>query len=493
MTTSPYATNPYATNPYASTGYDPLATVVLTAPQATAPHGSAPHGSAPQGRPAGSANKLFAALLAGAVAIGGLGLTVRTVSQLGNEPATEVGTITTAGVELASDPGLVDPPLRGNGGNGEGVDTTTATDHDGLRRATVLITAGRYSGSGAVVSADGLIVTNAHVVAPDAMGQGVLYGDRETALANTPARVGISMSKGVDEPAELAYEAEVVAVDGYLDLAILQIVRTSGGKIVAPEDLNLTHVELGDSTSLPQDAAVLVLGYPGIADTDNVTMVRGTVASFVADERIRDNRAFISSTAPIAGGNSGGLAVDSELRMIGIPTSERFDSSERDSFSRFRPLHLALPLLDEARTHRTGDAPFRTDEHAPAPGGKETTGDNTLIRPLGSAMAFEASCQGAQRSSTISNNVVGVAIPYQNFGEGLDVRVDIRKDGEDQDEIIGSVSNRRQVDATHPEDGCLLVAVPLAEKLEADTTYRIDVLVGGNYHDLGNNGVFSIG
>jgi len=435
-----------------------------------------------------SSRRLVGGVLAASLMVGvvgaGASLAIGSAFRSGNTEA----------VALQSGGELGSATMSSTSGPESGAEATHGrVDQEALRKATVLLVAGEYRGSGAIVSADGLILTNAHVAAPDAMGQGVLYHDREAELARTPAKVDVYLSKGADEPAERAYEAELVAVDGYLDLAVLQIVRTAGGKILKPTDLALPHVEMGDSQALGQDADVVVYGYPTIADTGNVTIVRGTVAGFVSDDRVRDNRAYINSTAPIAGGNSGGMAVDIDGRMIGIPTSERFDRSQRNSFSRFRPVHLAAPLVDEARTSRADGKVFRSTTHSPAPTGKENVGDNTLIRPLDSPLSIDSNCQAATKSSAITGNTVGVAIPFSGFGTGrLDIRVDLRKVQEGPDKIVGSVTNEASITRPMIAKGCMLVAITSAEPLEAKTQYRIDVYVGGNAHDLDNNGVFTL-
>ena len=104
-----------------------------------------------------------------------------------------------------------------------------------------------WSGSGTFVSAEGLILTNAHVVeAPD--------GEYET-LA-----VGVSRGGAARAP-DLRYEAEVAALDTTLDLAVVRIVRDMNGKPVTKS--NFPTLELGSSRRVQPEDLVRIVGYPG--------------------------------------------------------------------------------------------------------------------------------------------------------------------------------------------------------------------------------------
>ncbi len=155
-------------------------------------------------------------------------------------------------------------------------------------------------GSGTIVSADGLILTNAHVIDNR-------YGEYDT--------LAVGITRETDEAPEAEFIAEVVAVDFALDLALVQITeRTDGGS--APRDF--PFVRVGDSGALEIGDAVRILGYPGIGG-ETITFTDGSVSGFTA-ERSVGNRAWIKTDATIAGGNSGGLAVNDDGELIGVPT-----------------------------------------------------------------------------------------------------------------------------------------------------------------------------
>lgn len=114
-------------------------------------------------------------------------------------------------------------------------------------------------------------------------------------------------------------------------------------------------------------------GYPEIGG-ETITLTNGTVSGFTAQAGIGE-RALIKTDATIAGGNSGGAAVDAAGNLVGIPTKARASEngpavdcrSQADTnadgaidkldpcvpiggfLNGLRPVNLAKPLLDQAR------------------------------------------------------------------------------------------------------------------------------------------------
>lgn len=156
-------------------------------------------------------------------------------------------------------------------------------------------------GSGTLISADGLILTNAHVVYPE-------DGELD--------RLEIGVTEASDAVPEPTFLAEIAAADGALDLAVLRITERIDGGAVSDD---LPHVELGQSDDLEIGDALRILGYPGIGG-ETITLTSGQVSGFVSEAGL-GQRAWVKTDATIAGGNSGGLAANERGELIAVPTN----------------------------------------------------------------------------------------------------------------------------------------------------------------------------
>jgi S1-C subfamily serine protease len=161
-----------------------------------------------------------------------------------------------------------------------------------------------WSGSGSIISPEGLILTNAHVVLP-----GHLLPIDELI---------IYMTIEPDQPPIPMYRAEVLQADPLLDIAVIRITTDLNRAPLDRSGLNLPTVPLGDASLLELGDPLTILGYPGIGG-NTITLTRGSVSGFTSEAGYGD-RAFIKTEATIAGGNSGGLVADESGQLVAIPT-----------------------------------------------------------------------------------------------------------------------------------------------------------------------------
>ena len=236
-------------------------------------------------------------------------------------------------------------------------------------------------GSGTVVSPDGLVLTNQHVVAAstDAELRRFEAEQQATSPGITFARQGDGfaiLTTDGRQPTELRYLASLVAEDADLDLAVLRIDRDPQGAQLVGATLNLPFVPLGDSDHLDLGDDLHVFGYPVIGGRA-MTYAPGVVSGFRYEDGI-DGPAWIVSNVLISGGDSGGTAVDDAGRLVGVPTAGTpldcrpgdtnadgtVDASDAGcvptggSLAQIRPVNLARPLLAQADpTFAAGAAP----------------------------------------------------------------------------------------------------------------------------------------
>lgn len=149
------------------------------------------------------------------------------------------------------------------------------------------------TGTGVVITKNGYIVTNAHVIYDTQYGSG---------LADS---ISVLMSD------EKSYDAEVIGYDTDCDLAVL--------KIDADE---LTAAEFGDSDSLRLGESVIAIGNPLGFELMN-TVTKGIVSGKNRQITINDKSMnLIQTDAAINSGNSGGPLIDMNGRVIGINSSK---------------------------------------------------------------------------------------------------------------------------------------------------------------------------
>lgn len=173
------------------------------------------------------------------------------------------------------------------------------------------------TGTGVVITEDGYIVTNAHVIYDSEYGAG---------LAD---KIKVYMND------DNSYDAEVVGFDTDCDLAVLKI-DASG----------LTSAEFGDSDSLMLGESVIAIGNPLGFDLMN-TVTSGIVSGLNRNITINDKAMnLIQTDTAINSGNSGGPLINKRGQVIGINSSKM--SSSYGSAS-IEGIGFAIPSNETSR------------------------------------------------------------------------------------------------------------------------------------------------
>src|ERR1700730_9765702 len=168
-------------------------------------------------------------------------------------------------------------------------------------------------GSGVILEAAGLIVTNQHVIR-DAEEVLVVLADRRE------------------------FEAHILITDPHADLAVLKI---------DPHGEKLPVLEMGDSDLLEVGDLVLAIGNPfGVGQT----VTAGIVSGLARTTGTNDFRSFIQTDAAINPGNSGGALVDLDGRLVGINTAIFSQSGGSVAIGFAVPASLVRPVLEAAAT-----------------------------------------------------------------------------------------------------------------------------------------------
>lgn len=144
------------------------------------------------------------------------------------------------------------------------------------------------TGSGFLISADGLIVTNEHVITDASV-------------------ITVSLYDGS------VYEAGLVGIDSENDIAVI--------RINVDEGIQLSYLEFGDSSTLSVGQKVLAIGNPFGYDRTMVTGIISGLSRPIRDEDGKVLLGMIQTDAPINPGNSGGPLLNTKGQVIGINTA----------------------------------------------------------------------------------------------------------------------------------------------------------------------------
>lgn len=174
------------------------------------------------------------------------------------------------------------------------------------------------TGTGVIISENGYIVTNAHVIYDSEYGGGI--ADSVSVLINN----------------DKTYDAEVIGYDTDCDLAVLKI-----------DETGLTAAEFGNSDDLKLGESVIAIGNPLGFDLMN-TVTGGMVSGLNRSITINDKPMnLIQTDAAINSGNSGGPLINKYGQVIGI-NSSKMSSSYSSNEASIEGIGFAIPSNETA-------------------------------------------------------------------------------------------------------------------------------------------------
>jgi S1-C subfamily serine protease len=187
---------------------------------------------------------------------------------------------------------------------------------------------GQALGSGFVVSRDGYILTNQHVVVDQQSGQAA-------------SSVFVAFKKpGQAQSQEQRIKATVVGVDATSDVALLK---------VDPKGLNLVPLTLGDSAKAQIGEPVVAIGNP---ENYDFSLTSGIVSGLNRTLDSPNGRTIpngIQTDAAINPGNSGGPLIDSLGEVIGINEQIATQSGGNEGLGFAVPINAAINSMDQLK------------------------------------------------------------------------------------------------------------------------------------------------
>ena len=175
---------------------------------------------------------------------------------------------------------------------------------------------GTGSGSGVIMSKDGYIITNNHVV-------------------DGAQSVSVQLSDGT------SLDAKIIGTDEQTDLAVIKVPPTS----------DLTAAEFGDSDELEPGEYAYAIGSPGGVQFAN-TITGGRISAINRDLTVNDRvMTLIQTDASINNGNSGGALINKYGQVVGITSAKlsgnAFGSATVEGMGFAIPINTAKDIVDE--------------------------------------------------------------------------------------------------------------------------------------------------
>jgi S1-C subfamily serine protease len=366
-------------------------------------------------RPVGPGFVLGAVLASALLASGGTYLAVTAAGHPTTAPTVAGGT-TTASTSTTT-------PVTTAGGSSSLVDIVKAVspavvtiEADGITATdptTGQTGTGSAIGSGVIFDANGLILTNHHVV------------------EGNPSSLTVKLKDG------RSFDASVYGIDTLTDLAIVKVDATG-----------LPTAQIGDSSTVEVGQQAIAIGSPLGTFTDSVTS--GIISALgrsipVENGTVLNN--LIQTDTAINPGNSGGPLLDPSGKVIGINTAGASDSQ---GIGFAIPINIARPLLEQASAGQplarpylgirfeTIDAALKENAGLPVDKGAWIPSSTSATQSQDSVVAGSPADQAGLQAGDIITAVNGTALDATHtldlvtsqLAPGATVTLDVLRDGQ---------------------------------------------------------------
>ena len=172
------------------------------------------------------------------------------------------------------------------------------------------------SGSGVIISDDGYIVTNNHVVRGSNVINVVLHDKRE-------------------------YEGKLIGQDPYTDLALIKI-----------DEKDLPNMEFGNSDQLKLGEWVLAVGNPfNLTSTVTAGIISAKARNLGINGSQMSIESFLQTDAAVNPGNSGGALVDTRGKLIGINTAIESRTGSYSGYSFAIPVTIVEKIIGDLKKY----------------------------------------------------------------------------------------------------------------------------------------------
>jgi serine protease Do len=304
-------------------------------------------------------------------------------------------------------------------------------------------------GSGVIVSPDGYILTNNHVVD-----------------GATDVRVSLADKRD--------FKAKVIGTDPKVDIAVLKI-----------EGNNLPAIVFGDSTKTRVGDYAIAVGDPfGVGQTVTMGIVSAKGRTGLGIEQYED---FIQTDAPINPGNSGGALVNDRGELIGINTAILAHGSEGNQGIGFAiPANLARSVMDQiVKYGKVQRAYLGILPQNVTPAMAQAFGRNNLQGALVGQVTPDSPAQRAGlKNGDIITAINGKPVQDANdlrmtvsmMQPGTSVQLQVIRDGAERNftaqlgDLPGTQASNRESNGTHSESALAGVSV---DNLDSQTARQL--------------------